>query len=140
MIIVYDKKNGDIFRMGYFDPQSNTPEGYAYVEIDSNEPFLNHKINLKTKKPVFLDSYDPNAERWAKIRQVRDGLLAQTDYLMVPDYPVTDECRAAFVAYRQALRDITEVATPDDVVFPEQPEVVKKTTASAAPAEDAPKA
>ena len=32
--------------------------------------------------------------------------IAETDYLAMPDYPLSDEDKAAVMAYRQALRDI----------------------------------
>lgn len=61
-----------------------------------------------------------------EIRSKRDGLLANTDYLIQPDYPISDEARNVVKAYRQALRDITKQdGFPKDVVWPEKPEVVK---------------
>ena len=41
-------------------------------------------------------------------REKRDQLLAETDYLLMPDYPLSDEKREAVKAYRQALRDVPE--------------------------------
>ena len=55
------------------------------------------------------------------IRQQRDALLSVTDYLMMPDYPISDTDRDALRAYRQALRDIPEQPSfPDEVVWPEK--------------------
>ena len=57
------------------------------------------------------------------LRQKRNNLLAQTDYLALSDQTMTAE----MTAYRQALRDITNglttVADVEAVVFPEKPEV-----------------
>ena len=39
-------------------------------------------------------------------RAERDNLLAQTDKYMLPDYPITDEEREQYKAYRQYLRDL----------------------------------
>lgn len=39
-------------------------------------------------------------------RTERDGILSQTDRYMIADYPITDEKRAQYKAYRQYLRDI----------------------------------
>ena len=65
---------------------------------------------------------DRDAARSARAR--RDFLLAQTDYLVMPDYPLSEEKRAAVLAYRQALRDVTEQpGWPDSVAWPEKPEV-----------------
>lgn len=48
-----------------------------------------------------------NAERDAE-RVWRDSRLASTDYLAMPDYPLTDAARSEVLAYRQALRDWPE--------------------------------
>ena len=57
------------------------------------------------------------------LRQKRNNLLAQTDYLALSDQTMTAE----MTAYRQALRDITNGLTTVEqvnaVVWPEKPEV-----------------
>jgi hypothetical protein len=61
-------------------------------------------------------------QTWTSIRIVRDALLAQTDYTTQADYPMSGEQRAAVLAYRQNLRDITETfKTPAEVVWPVNP-------------------
>lgn len=39
-------------------------------------------------------------------RAERDNLLAQTDKYMLSDFPITDEKREQYKAYRQYLRDL----------------------------------
>lgn len=57
-----------------------------------------------------------------RVRARRDGLLGGTDYLMLPDYQLTEEERAALVVYRQALRDMpTQPGFPAAVVWPPAP-------------------
>lgn len=46
------------------------------------------------------------AELFQQLRAERDRRLAATDYLLMPDYPISDEQRAVVQAYRQALRDL----------------------------------
>jgi hypothetical protein len=57
------------------------------------------------------------------LREQRNSLLAQTDYLALSDQTMSAE----MTTYRQALRDITNglttVADVEAVVFPERPEV-----------------
>ena len=43
----------------------------------------------------------------AEVRLKRDELLSETDYLLMPDYPITAKSLEAVKKYRQALRDIT---------------------------------
>jgi len=42
------------------------------------------------------------------VRSERDSRLRDCDYLMMPDYPIEEEQRAAWAAYRQALRDLPQ--------------------------------
>jgi len=56
---------------------------------------------------------------WDNVRGGRDRLLAASDWTQVADAPVDQQ---AWAVYRQALRDIPQdFASPDDVVWPEQP-------------------
>lgn len=43
-----------------------------------------------------------------QVRAVRDSLLARTDYLLMPDYPLSATDKTTIEVYRQALRDITK--------------------------------
>lgn len=52
----------------------------------------------------------------------RNAELSMTDWTQLNDVPMTEEKRAEWVAYRQALRDLTEQSGfPDQVVWPQQP-------------------
>lgn len=62
----------------------------------------------------------------AQVRAQRDEMIAQTDYLMMPDYPISDEDKALVEAYRQALRDIPEQeGFPSEVQWPVAPQCLK---------------
>ena len=53
------------------------------------------------------------------IRQQRDALLLATDYMMMPDYPMSELARENLKVYRQALRDVPEQPDfPNSVVWP----------------------
>lgn len=43
---------------------------------------------------------------FASLRTGRDRRLAATDFLLMPDYPISGDQRAVVQAYRQALRDL----------------------------------
>jgi hypothetical protein len=53
------------------------------------------------------------AERAVSNREYRNQLLSSTDWTQLPDAPLSDEQKAAYGAYRQALRDL-----PNHVNFP----------------------
>ena len=61
------------------------------------------------------------ARRMVDLRQKRDVLLAETDYMALGDVTMTD----AWKTYRQALRDITNTTPSDDalsnITFPTKP-------------------
>lgn len=58
------------------------------------------------------------AEPMRQLREERDRLIAETDWWVLPDRTPTD----AQLAYRQALRDITNTySSLEDVVWPEKP-------------------
>ena len=72
---------------------------------------------------------EPTDEDFAvHVRAERDSKIAATDYLAMPDYPLSDEDKAAVMAYRQALRDVpTQDGFPREVVWPEVPSVLNRT-------------
>lgn len=43
-----------------------------------------------------------------RVREIRDNALEQTDKYMIADFPITDEEREQYKAYRQYLRDYTK--------------------------------
>lgn len=63
---------------------------------------------------------------WSGINAEAARRLDATDRFLQPDFPLTEECRQALWAYRQALRDLNHFyARPEDVVFPTQPQIEK---------------
>lgn len=55
-------------------------------------------------------------------RALRDELLRQSDWAVLPDAPLSDEKKQEWMAYRQALRDIPQQSGfPEQVVMPELP-------------------
>lgn len=67
---------------------------------------------------------EPTAQELASsVRSQRDAKLSATDYLVVPDYPISPEDLEAVKVYRQALRDIPEQSGfPKNVQWPVEPQ------------------
>ncbi|MZQ75270.1 MAG: hypothetical protein GT589_03825 [Peptoclostridium sp.] len=64
-------------------------------------------------------------EKLTAIRNQRDRLLAECDFTQLPDAPISSELKTAYATYRQALRDLPETITVDNidsVQFPAKPE------------------
>ena len=75
--------------------------------------YCNKNGQLIEDKGDYLESVNPPEptvdELKANVRAVRNRYLEQTDkYLSVSDFPITDEEREQYKAYRQYLRDYTE--------------------------------
>lgn len=69
---------------------------------------------IDTREPEVIS---PDADA---MRSYRNALLAQSDWTQLPDAPVD---RAAWAAYRQALRDVpSQAGFPWDIQWPTQPE------------------
>lgn len=79
---------------------------------------------------TYLKGYAPKKTEEQKlnelaitVRSKRNLLLAETDYLLMSDYPISEEYLEKVKEYRQQLRDITEQeGFPNNVVFPTLPE------------------
>ncbi len=63
-------------------------------------------IGLRDGKPVALPRSVDMDEARAVRRQRRDQRLAASDWTQLPDAPLSEEEKAAWAAYRQALRDL----------------------------------
>lgn len=117
--------------------QSHTPEGkQAYaVFADGTKiklwPYNKQKyavgqtVIMKQYKIVEIPA--PTTEEVAaQVRSQRDAMIAETDYLMMSDYPISAEDKALIETYRQALRDITEQeGFPSNVQWPVAPQCLK---------------
>ena len=65
-------------------------------------------------------------EFWDDIIEKRNGKLRACDWTQIPDSPLTEEKKAEWATYRQALRDTTsnlkdDFDTPDGFAWPTQP-------------------
>lgn len=95
----------------------------AYADLDTLESMTGSKtydlavseedwdkagggVHLENGKIVLGPTRDILMEM---LRQNRDAKLTDCDYLAMPDYPLTDDCRAQLISYRQALRDLPQM-------------------------------
>ena len=61
----------------------------------------------------------------AEIRNQRNDLLAKCDWTVLADSPLTEEKRAEWLTYRQALRDISDLEGFPYVGLPNYPDFVE---------------
>ena len=101
------------------------PSGYkidgSYYEITDDEV-----LEIQTATPLTDEEQQTIIEsQWTNIRARRNIELNESDWTQISDSPLTAEKKEEFRVYRQALRDITEYASPYDVVWPEKPQTVE---------------
>ena len=58
------------------------------------------------ERAEWLASPDTEAQRFELLRVACEAKLTATDKLTTPDYPISDEDRAAVGAYRKAIREL----------------------------------
>jgi hypothetical protein len=69
-----------------------------------------------------FDADMPNENKLRLIRQYRNELLTRCDWTQLPDAPLTDTEKSAWVDYRQALRDLpSELIDLNDIIWPNVP-------------------
>lgn len=93
--------------------EQNTPAGCGAITGVSD--WRRQRVNLATGALEACAPVELPADTLAQeARQQRDVLLAASDWTQLADAPLTEEQRAAWAAYRAALR-----AVPDQVGFPQ---------------------
>ncbi|MFD2174338.1 tail fiber assembly protein [Rhodobacter lacus] len=133
--LIYDGATGEVLRAitcAAADLAANLPEGAAFWEGESDGAGVWFKDGAPVALPPCPErglSFDPALWAWvdrrsgaelaALARAKRDALLAGCDWTQAPDAPVD---RAAWAAYRQALRDIpTQSGWPARIIWPARP-------------------
>lgn len=116
-------KIGQIFE-GEYTPEAAVwcnESGKAYIEeIEPQDGVRRFQI-VKVPEPT-------DEEIAEQVRLERDRRIAATDYLAMPDYPLSEEEKAAVMVYRQAFRDVpSQEGFPREVVWPEVPSVLNRT-------------
>jgi len=122
-------------------PEGKRLEGDEFVEMTEVEqikaglvePPLGMKIKGDELVEMSIDeqvtagqiSRDEANDRLSReIRDKRNNLLAECDYIMMPDYPLNN--KEVWKIYRQALRDLTEtIGFPNNIIWPVKPDIIK---------------
>ena len=110
--------------------------GYICMESDTEPEFYTRWVRTPADSPdnvapedafmrgiaIYLTDAEYDTVLAASARQKRDRLIAATDYLVTPDYPIEPDRLAKVKIYRQALRDIPEQSGfPRTIAWPDKP-------------------
>ena len=94
---------------GFVAPDPGGSTGYWVVDAEA-ETVTNNQDQADA---------DALASSWASLRSERDALLVSSDWTQYNDSPLSDEAKAEWATYRQALRDLPE--NTDDPTNPTWP-------------------
>lgn len=127
--IEIDEGTGDKYNLcqsHYFDGGMYTVDGIPRYRWDGTQA-------VERTEEEFESDRLPGIT--AQARAQRDKLLLDTDWTQTLDAPIDEDSKAAYRAYRQALRDVPEQeGFPQDIVWPELP---AKTKAAPDPVDEA---
>lgn len=92
-------------------------------EWESVQEYATAHPECVTEEPPYVPPVPTTEELAASVRAERNRRLATTDYLVMPDYPLSTDKLEEIKAYRQALRDLSQQPGfpwngPDDPACP----------------------
>lgn len=94
------------------------PELYKEVAVNDES---GNKIATTVEEIPQPTEEEKRKKKEAEVRTQRNALIAKTDYLLAPDYPISAKDLEKVKAYRQALRDVpSQEGFPDNVVWPDE--------------------
>lgn len=128
MALFYSASTGGFYDDNIHD-KSKIPSDAVTITEDQHQVLLADqsagKIIVADSKgePRSKDRPAPTYDELAASARVkRDMLIAGTDHLVMPDYPISTDLLAKVKVYRQALRDITiQVGFPSAIDWPINP-------------------
>ena len=127
---------GDVSLPNNISRASAESAGYICMESDTEPEFYTRWVHTPADSPdnvapkdtdmrgivIYLTDAEYDTVLAASARQKRDRLIATTDYLVTPDYPIEPDRLAKVKIYRQALRDIPEQSGfPRSITWPDKP-------------------
>lgn len=116
--VIVTLSNGDVYPFTYIVDGSDDNDGIVSVSV--RNAYHNGELNI-AEFPENEEDHEYSHKK-SEIIQRRNILLNDSDYLMMIDYPISDEKKQEIKVYRQALRDIPQQdGFPDNIVWPEKP-------------------
>ncbi|MBA4709587.1 phage tail assembly chaperone [Aquitalea aquatica] len=105
------------------------PADKSVLELDDADYTWQLNAEQCAELETFIADFDPaEAIAWPPLlpaeeqerltRAERDRRLLATDYLLMPDYPISHEDLDAVKTYRQQLRDLSQAPNWPDIAWP----------------------
>ena len=116
--VIVTLSNGDVYPFTYLIDGSDDNDGIISVSVKN--AYNNGELDI-AEFPENEEDHE-HSHKKSEIIHRRNLLLSESDYLMMVDYPISDEKKQEIRVYRQALRDITQQdGFPDSIVWPDKP-------------------
>lgn len=125
--IVFDENDNGVITSACYDVQFILPfggTGYAITEVPANEVPGGFDVDEFTVGDwIFIDGkiQQTGNGRALQLKRVRTGILTATDFMVVADYPLSDDERKLLSVTRQALRDLPALQDFPQVTLPDCP-------------------
>lgn len=106
----------------------DTLDRHVYAETSDWCDLNNCNIQDKGEYYEVCENPAPSMESLErKARETRDQKIAKTDYLLMVDYPISEEDLMSIKEYRQALRDVpNQPSFPINIEWPDLPKFLDK--------------
>lgn len=119
------------FYIGQIFEETYPPEAAVWCNSHGDRYITElEKDGAKRRFQIVVVPEPTTEEIAAQVRAKRDALLAETDFLMMPDYPLGEEDATALKTYRQGLRDVpTQEGFPTEITWPDFPATLSKKVA-----------
>lgn len=119
------------FFIGQLFEETYPPEAAVYCNSHGDRYITELEKDGDKRRFQIVAVPEPTTEEIAaQVRARRDALLAETDFLMMPDYPLGEEDATALKTYRQGLRDVpTQEGFPTEITWPDFPATLSKKVA-----------
>lgn len=109
-------KDNKILAMADWQFPDSIPAKEEVVKNEEGQLVFKSELNESHEESIRLERTK------AEVRSKRNQLIAETDYLVTTDYPLTEDKLQAVKEYRKALRDITnQEGFPNNVIWPTNP-------------------
>lgn len=117
--IHWDGQKGDI---AYWDPQTRRMLSNQELTSFSDYQWVIDAFNAAKQQIAENIAAMAISNATELVLLQRNTLLKSSDWTQLPDVPLTDEQKAQWSVYRQALRDITDQqGFPENIVWPTEP-------------------
>ena len=103
------------------DVQGYNQSGHIVTDIDGTYYHLKWDGSKVVKDDDALAAFQL-AEKWKRVRQDRDRLLNDSDWVVTKATETGVTVSSAWKTYRQKLRDVPSQSDPDDITWPTKPE------------------